>query len=411
MQLYSPWALLLLILLVFLTYLALRNRLASWLGLLLLSAVPAPVYLLLHKQLHSPWWLSLLAVLPVLAYLTQRKKRTAAVKFPSLVDIRACPVSRRLRVRPLLTVARFFCLGLLIVALARPRKGTVLSEISTEGVAIEAVVDRSGSMQAEMDFGEKLNRLEVVKKVLADFIEGDEKGMTGRSSDLIGLITFARYADTVCPLVLSHNVLLEFLKKTEIVRLRSEDGTAIGDAIALAAARLKKAEEEIQRRNAQLAPAGLHDSDSSEQAGFKIKSKAIVLLTDGRNNMGQYDPLEAADLAKKWGIKIYTIGIGSGQAYTTVQTVMGTYRIPTPQDLDEGLLKTIAEKTGGFYSRADDAEALRGIVKKIDQLEKTHVKSIQYTQYAERFGPLTLAALVLFALEMLASSTIFRKIP
>jgi len=303
------------------------------------------------------------------------------------------------------------CLVLLILALARPRKGTVISEISTEGVAIEAVVDRSGSMQAEMDFGEKLNRLEVVKKVLADFIQGGEKGLTGRSSDLVGLITFARYADTVCPLVLSHNVLLEFLKKTEIVKLQSEDGTAIGDAIALAAARLKKAEEEIERRNAQLRFSQLGQSDDEEQAGFKIKSKAIVLLTDGRNNVGEYNPLAAAELAKEWGIKIYTIGIGSAQAFTTIDMLGRTYKMPARQDLDEGLLKEMAEKTGGFYSRADDVDALRNIVKKIDELEKTNVKSIQYTQYAERYGFLTLSALVLLTLEILAGCTVFRKIP
>jgi Ca-activated chloride channel family protein len=301
--------------------------------------------------------------------------------------------------------------GLLVVALARPRKGTVLSEISTEGVAIEAVVDRSSSMQTEMDhYGQKLNRLEVVKKVLSDFIEGDKKDLHGRSSDLIGLITFARYADTKCPLVHGHNVLIEFLKKAEIVRIRSEDGTAIGDAVALAAARLQKAEEEIRRRKTQL---GLSDEQISEaeESGFKIKSKVIILLTDGINNAGQYDPLEAAKLAEKWGIKIYTIGIGSGQAYTTVQTPLGTYKMPTRQNLDEGLLKAIAENTGGFYGRADDAKALRKIVERIDELEKTEVKSIQYTQFAERFGPWTLAALLVLGLEMLAGCTVFRKIP
>jgi len=362
-------------------------------------------------QLYSPWAFLLFLLLPVLVYPALNKKHSAAVKFPSLVDIRNCHLSWRLRLRPLLKAARLMCLVLLIVALARPRKGTVISEISTEGVAIEAVVDRSGSMQAEMDFGEKLNRLEVVKKVLADFIQGNEKGLTGRSSDLVGLITFARYADTVCPLVLSHNVLLEFLKKTEIIKLQSEDGTAIGDAIALAAARLKKAEEEIERRNAQLRYSQLGQSDNEEQAGFKIKSKAIVLLTDGRNNVGEYNPLAAAELAKEWGIKIYTIGIGSAQAFTTIDMLGRTYKMPAPQDLDEGLLKEIAEKTGGFYSRADDVEALRNIVKKIDQLEKTNVKSIQYTQYAERYGFLTLSALVLLTLEILAGCTVFRKIP
>ncbi|MHC4394193.1 MAG: vWA domain-containing protein [Planctomycetota bacterium] len=360
-------------------------------------------------QLYSPQALLLLLILPVMAYLMLRKKRSAAVKFPSLVDMKSCLVSWRIRFRPLLTVARLVCLCLLIVSLARPRKGTVLSEISTEGVAIEVVADRSGSMQTEMDYyGQKLNRLEAVKKVLSDFIEGDKKKLGGRSSDLMGLITFARYADTICPLVHSHNVLIEFLKQAEIVRLRSEDGTAIGDAVALAAARLHKAEEEIQQRRLRL---GLSDEESSEESGFKIKSKVIILLTDGINNAGQYAPIDAAELARKWDIKIYTVGIGSAQAYTTVKTMMGSFKLPSRQELDERLLKAIAEKTGGFYGRAGDAEALRKIVEKIDELEKTEVKSVQYTQYAEHFGPWTMAALIILALEILAGCTIFRKIP
>src|SRR5512145_1862917 len=121
---------------------------------------------------YSPWALLLLLILPFLGYVMLRKKRGAAVKFPSLVDLKQCPVSWRLRLRPVLVVLRLLCLALLILALARPRKGTVLSEISTEGVAIEAVVDHSGSMRAEMDYDrEKLDRLEVVKRVLKDFIE------------------------------------------------------------------------------------------------------------------------------------------------------------------------------------------------------------------------------------------------
>ena len=361
-------------------------------------------------QLYSPWALLLLLVVPALVYLMLRKKGTAAVRFPSLAVMRNCSLSWRIRLRPLLKVARLVCVILLITALARPRKGTVLSEISTEGVAIEAVVDRSGSMETEMDYyGQKLNRLEVVKKVLSDFIEGDKKDLKGRSSDLVGLITFARYADTKCPLVHSHNVLIEFLKKTDIA-IQNEDGTAIGDAVALAAARLRKAEEEIHQRKAQLASAGEEISDVNE-SGFKIKSKAIILLTDGINNAGQYDPFEAAELAKKWSIKIYTIGIGSGQAFRTVQMLGTTLRMPAGQNLDERLLKTLAENTGGFYGRADDAEALRTIVEKIDELEKTEVKSVQYTQFAERFGPWTLAALLVLGAEILAGCTVFRKIP
>jgi Ca-activated chloride channel family protein len=360
---------------------------------------------------YSPWALLLLLVLPVLGYFMLRGRRAAAVRFPSLVDMRHCPVSWRLRLRPVLVALRLLCLALLILALARPRKGTVLSEVSTQGIAIEAVVDHSSSMQTEMDYERQtLNRLEVVKRVLTDFVEGDKKGLAGRPGDLIGLVTFARYADTVCPLVLSHGVLTEFLKQTRIVSIRTEDGTAIGDAIALAAARLKKAEEELQRRNTQLG-FGSTGTGQPNAPDFTIKNKIMVLLTDGRNNQGKYSPLEAADLAKKWGIKIYTIGIGSGQSYATVQGLLGTFRVPVGEDLDENLLKAIADKTGGFYSRADDAEALRTIVKKIDELEKTEVKSVQYVQYAEHFGSWTLPALILLGLEMLAGCTVFRKIP
>jgi len=362
-------------------------------------------------QLYSPWALLLLLVLPVVAYLTRRRRRTAAVKFPSLTDMKGALISWRLRSRPLLKVTRFACLALLIIALARPRKGTKISETATEGVAIEVVADRSGSMQAEMDYrGKKLNRLETVKRVLAEFIRG-EGGLAGRGSDLIGLVTFARYADTKCPLVHSHNVLLEFLRQTEIVKMRAEDGTAIGDALALAAARLKKAEEEIERRRVQLGLTDKKAEEVTDESGFRIKSKVIILLTDGINNAGQYSPLEAAQLAKDWGIKVYTIGIGSAQAYTTIRTMLGSYKIPTQDNIDEGLLKAIAENTGGFYGRAGDAKTLRDIVKKIDSLEKTKVKSVQYTQYAEHFGPWTTAAVLLLALEMLTGCTIFRKVP
>ena len=361
-------------------------------------------------QFYSKWILLLLLLIPAMIYFNLRKKRQAALKFSSLRDLRNCSISLRQRLRPLMIIARYLCIALLIVALARPRKGTVLSEISSEGVAMEIVADRSSSMNTEMDYyGQTLTRFDVVKKVLSDFIEGDKKEFKGRDSDLVGLVTFARYADTICPMVLGHNVLLEFLKKTETVKLQSEDGTAIGDGIALAAARLKKAEEEFQQRKKKLAEEG--ENVSNDDDSFKIKSKAIILLTDGINNVGQYSPLQAAELAKEWGIKIYTIGIGSAQSYTTVQSLFGPIKMQTGQSLDEGLLKKIAETTGGFYGRAGDAKALKDIIEKIDELEKTEVKSIQFTQYSEFFSPWTMAALLILILEILASCTVFRKIP
>lgn len=362
-------------------------------------------------QLYSPWALLLFLILPVLAWLMLRRNRSAAVGFSSLGNIKGGYISWRLRLRPLLIAARLVAVALLIVALARPRKGTVLQEVSAEGVAMEIVVDHSGSMQAEVSYkGRQLDRLEVVKEVLSDFIRGDGENFEGRKGDLIGLVTFARYADTACPMVTTYGVLLEFLKATRIVAIKSEDGTAIGDAIALAAARLKKAEEELRQRRAKLGLGG-KDNTIKNDAGFRIKSKAIVLLTDGQNNAGQYSPLEAAQLAKQWGIKIYTIGIGSGQSFMTVQTPLGAYKMPVGQDLDERLLAAVAERTGGFYGRADDAAALQKIVEKIDELEKTEVKSVQYTQYAEKFGSWTAAALLLLGVEILGGSTIFRKIP
>ena len=362
----------------------------------------------LSMDFQAPLVLYLLLLLPVLGVWQWRRQHTASVRFSSINTLKKSPVSWRVRLRPMLAMLRLLCLACVIVALARPRKGTVLSEISSEGIAIEAVVDRSGSMQAEMDYhGEELNRLEVVKRVLSEFIRGNKQQFEGRTGDLIGLITFARYADTTCPLVLSHSVLLEFLKQTKLVTIRSEDGTAIGDAIALAGARLKKAEEEIQRRRTSLGVADANDRPDT----FQIKNKVIILLTDGQNNVGDYPPLMAAELARDWDIKIYTIGIGSDQAFTTVQTPMGNFKMPAQNDLDEPLLTRIAETTGGFYRRADSAQALADIVKTINDLEKSDVKTLQYTQYSEQFMPWIWAALALLLTEILGHCTVFRKIP
>jgi Ca-activated chloride channel family protein len=217
--------------------------------------------------------------------------------------------------------------------------------------------------------------------------------------DMIGLVTYARYADTQCPLVRGNTIITDFLRETQLVRQRSEDGTAIGDGITVAAARLKKAEAQILKDQARLV-----SNDNKEDPDFTMKSKVIILLTDGINNAGQYDPLEAAKLAAEWGIKIYTIGIGSQTQQRSIFSLMGP-------SLDERLLKRIADETGGFYARADNAETLREIYKKIDELEKTEVKSIEYVDYAEQFSPWAMAALAMLLLEMVAGSTVFRKIP
>ena len=356
-------------------------------------------------MLQSVWILLLLLLLPLLVLLNRRRPTSASVRFSSVDSLKNCSVSWRQRLRPMLFISRLLCLALLIIALARPREGTSISHISTEGVATEIVVDRSGSMAEQMNYaGERLNRLEVVKRVVAEFVKGNDDDLDGRFGDLLGLVSFARYADTLCPLVHGHEVLLDFLEQTEIVRIRAEDGTAIGDAIALAAARLKTAERQIMENNASLT--GDSDDEKADEPDFTIKSKVIVLLTDGINNAGDHTPLEAAKLAKEWGIKIYTVGIGGGRAFGSIGM-----RMRMGQNLDERLLKTIADETGGFYGRADDGETLREIYEKIDTMEKTEVKSVEYVDYAEQFALPAMVALALLMFEILAGCTVFRKIP
>lgn len=349
---------------------------------------------------YSPWALLLLLLIPLLVVIRWKRPGRATIRFSSLSKFELCPVSWRQRFRPLLFVARLICIVLLIVALARPRKGTKIEQISTEGVAMMITVDHSSSMGEPMLYdGQQLDRLDVVKKVVADFIKGDGKNYHGRVGDMIGLVTYARYADTQCPLVRGNSIITDFLKETKLVSQRSEDGTAIGDGIVVAAARLEKAESQILRERAKL-----ESQEKPEEPDFTIKSKVIILLTDGMNNAGQYDPLEAAKLAAKWGIKIYTIGIGSPVQQRGIFSMMGP-------SLDEGLLSQIANLTGGFYARADNAEQLREIYKKIDKLEKTEVKSVEYVDYAEQFAPWAMASLGVLLFEMAAASTILRKIP
>lgn len=362
-------------------------------------------------ELYSPWVLLLLILAPIVAALMLRRAGRANLRFSTFRDLGKLRASWRVGLRPLLVVARMICIVLLVIALARPRQGSTLHRVTTHGVAMQLVVDRSSSMQVEMDYaGETMNRLAVVKRVLADFVKGGH-GFEGRTNDLLGLITFAGYPETACPLVHAPHALTSFLDQTTIVTQRSEDGTAIGDALALAGARLDTSAKEIARRNQLLQTQALAEGDTDVKPDFQIESKVIILLTDGSNNRGEYTPLAAAKLAKEWGIKIYTIGIGGPEARQRVPGIFGNFYMPSTQTLNEPLLKEIARLTGGFYARADDDKALRQITERIDQLEKSKIESIEYSQYQERFSPFALVALAALALEILMTCTIFRKIP
>ena len=358
--------------------------------------------------LHSAWFLLLLAFVPVIwwRYLSQRYRST--VRFSSTAALRSLDRTWKTRMRLVLPVLRTLAVVLLVVALARPRKGNEQTRVFSEGVAIQMLVDRSGSMQA-MDFhldGQRVNRLAAVKKVVQSFVLGDD-GLPGRPDDLIGMITFARFADSKCPLTLDHGYLVETLQKTEIVTQRTEDGTAIGDAIALGVEHLRALERQRRLRGAE-----------------RIKSKIMILLTDGENNAGDITPLKAAELAKTFDIKIYTIGAGTEGIVPMRDINMFGQPVlrRVSAHIDEETLRRIAATTDGKYFRATDTDSLRQVYAEIDKLEKTKTEEKRYLQYKElatesveagriRLPPLLLGVFVLLAVEMVLANMAFRQVP
>ncbi|MFK7770050.1 MAG: VWA domain-containing protein [Mariniblastus sp.] len=315
---------------------------------------------------HSPWYFLLLLLLPLLAWRMFAKRRQSAVGFSSVALAKRMSPTLRQRMTwlpPVLTLASIL---FLIIGLARPREGREQTVADSEGIAIEMVVDRSGSMRA-MDFkidGDNVDRLTAIKNVAGKFVSGGDD-LDGRFSDLVGLITFAGYADGQTPPTLDHSFLVSKLNETEIVERRSEDGTAIGDAIALA----------VEKLNA------LDDRQDE-----KVKSKVIILLTDGENTAGELEPIQAAEIAQTMGIKVYTIGVGTqGQApYPVRDSFSGRTTIRMMAvNIDEATLRKVADTTGGKYFRATDTDSLFGIYEEIDQLEKTKVEARHFTDYRE----------------------------
>jgi Ca-activated chloride channel homolog len=281
-----------------------------------------------------------------------------------------------------------------IIAMARPRKPLYETKKTTEGVAIELVIDRSGSMNAEIEQGRGfVRRIDVAKKAVLDFTLGDGRALAGRPDDLVGLVSFARYADTLSPLTLSHDIIEQFIDSLDTVTTESEDGTSIGDAIALAAARLKAVDNAV-------------DPDK----GYVIKSKVIVLLTDGANNAGTYSPAEAAELASEWKIKIYTIGFG-GEASYVVDGFFGARRVTAGSAVDSAALAELAGATGGAYFQADTPDELLDVYRTIDALEKSEVVSSTSVEYRELFVWFAMGALFFLSAGRMLSSTVLRRLP
>ena len=348
-------------------------------------------------QFESPWVLllaPLVAVLPLLRHWAAA--RHAGLTFSSAALPAAVTPSLRQRVAWLPLVLQVASLVLLVVALARPREGQEQVVDVRRGVAIELVVDRSSSMSAPMIARQDgPSRLQAAKEVLRRFVAGDDSGLQGRSNDLIGLVTFARYAETILPLTLAHDAAGGFVQGIELAEGRAEDGTAIGDAIALAAARLHTADEELRA--------------SGDGASYEIKSKVIVLLTDGINNTGTRDPIEAARLARDWGITVHAIGIAADE---TVRSTGNTtlFRIGRGE-IDEAALSAIAETTGGLFRIAGDTQALHEVYREIDALERSEIHSLRYVSFRERFVPWALAAGIGMFVAAVLSATVLRRSP
>ena len=329
-------------------------------------------------RFQAPWLLLLLLTVPALAFRHFRAGGTSAVRFSSLQVMEKLQKTRRVLLQTGVRWMRYLALVLLVLALARPQAGEKSTEIITEGIDIMLCLDTSGSMQA-LDFKEgnkRVSRLQVVKRVVAEFIRG-------RTNDRIGIVVFGQEAFTQCPLTLDYGVLLDFLERLEIGM--AGDTTAIGSGLALSVKRLKDT------------PA---------------KSKVVILLTDGRNNTGTISPLLAAELARTYRIKVYTIGVGTeGEAPFLVDSLFGKQYVYQRVDLDEETLRQIAAATGGTYFRATNTNALEDIYRQIDALEKTEAKVTEYMEYDELFAWFLIPALCLIVGEIVLTTLWLRKIP
>ncbi len=329
-------------------------------------------------RLANPMFLLFLLILPLLSYYLFRgdKKRLAALKFSSIKNAKKVQSSFMVKFRPVLHILRLFTIALVIIALARPQWANkeTLRNLNTEGIDIVLALDVSESMRAS-DF--EPNRLEASKKVVAEFIDN-------RQSDKIGTVVFAAASFPLCPLTLDYGVVKDFIKRIDFGVING-NATAIGMGLATSIKMIKDA---------------------------KAKSKIIVLLTDGQNNIGKIDPMTAAELAKTLKIKVYTIGVGSRGVFPMkVDTPLGPQYVMQKADIDERTLTRIAELTGGKYYRAANQDELKKIYDEINKLEKSRIEVKEHEYYDELMHYLIIPALLLLLLEILLANTRFMKLP
>jgi len=315
-----------------------------------------------------------LVLIPIIAwYIYRQKKFGASLQVSTLKNLEAVPKNWKFYLRHLIFALKIAVISLLIIVLARPQSAENWENVSTEGIDIVMAVDISTSMLAR-DL--KPDRIEAAKDVASKFI-------AGRPYDRIGLVVFAGEAFTQCPITTDHAVVTNLLMETETGVIN--DGTAIGNGLATAVNRLK-------------------DSDAL--------SRVIILLTDGENNMGEVPPITAAEIAKNFGIRVYTIGVGTiGTAPYPVQTPFGIQVHDIPVKIDEESLQSIAGITGGKYFRATDNAKLKQIYEEIDKLEKSKIEVKEFSKKQEEFQPYAIAAALLLIAAILLKTSVFRNIP
>ena len=329
-------------------------------------------------RFEDPWLLVFGLVLVPVFYGYLKGTGSGRIRFSSLAPFGGIPPSLSVQLRNILIVFRCMGIGLCVIALARPQAGQKETEIVTEGIDIMLCLDTSGSMRA-LDFereGKRTDRLDVVREVVKAFIQK-------RQNDRIGMVVFGEQAFTQCPLTMDYGVLLSFLDRIEIGM--AGDSTALGSALATGVKRLKEVPGE---------------------------SKVIILVTDGRNNAGRIAPETAAEIAKTYEVKVYTIGVGvEGESPFLMETLFGKRYVYQKVDLDEETLKQIADVTGGAYFRAQDTASLEEIYEQIDQMERTEAKVKEYMEYEELFAQFAFPGLLLILVGFVLENTRFRKIP
>ncbi len=332
-----------------------------------------------HITFKNPEFFYLyLALLPMIAwYILRQKKAGASIQFSSIMGFAKIPQSWKYYFRHLLFVIQLMVISLLIVVLARPQSSNNWQNVTTEGIDIVIALDISSSMLAR-DF--QPDRLAAAKNVATEFI-------SGRQNDKIGLVVFSGESFTQCPLTTDHAVLINLLNDIESGMI--EDGTAIGNGLATAVSRLKES---------------------------TAISRVVILLTDGENNRGEIAPVTAAELAKTFGIRVYTVGVGTiGTAPypMQVQTPFGiqTQIRDVEVKIDEETLQKIADTTDGKYFRATNNNKLAEIYKEIDKLEKSKIEVKEYSKKEEEFERYAILAVVFLILGIFLKTTTFRNIP